>query len=259
MSEKAASGTLILVPARSGSTRVKNKNVRPLGGRPLLGHAVATGLESGLGRVIVSTNSEETAAVARDQGAETPFLRPDALSHAQASSRWVILHALAWFSENENWRPELIAYCPPTNPFTKASTLSAMADTLRGRSDVNSIVTITEPRTHPFRVLSQGADGRIQTGIVRLEGKTVHDVEMTQDWPKVWEGSPACRMTRASYFESLLATGKPIESFPGSTYDSANCLGFAINGVEATDIDGEEDWLQAEALFKVFRQPAGFR
>ncbi len=252
MSEKTASGILILVPARSGSTRVKNKNVRPLGGRPLLGHAVATGLKSGLGRVIVSTDSEEIAAVARDQGAETPFLRPDALSHAQASPRWVILHALAWLAEHERWRPELIAYCPPTNPFTKARTLSAMAETLRSRTEANSIVTITEPKTHPFRILSQGADGRIETGIVRLEGKTIHDMERTQDWPQVWEGSPACRMTRASYFESLLATGKPLESFPGSTYDSANCLGFVIGSVEATDIDGEEDWQLAEALISGF-------
>ncbi|MEE8114856.1 MAG: acylneuraminate cytidylyltransferase, partial [Nitrososphaerales archaeon] len=90
---------LILIPARSGSTRVHNKNLRNLGGKPLLSYAIESAVavkELLQARVIVSTDSEEIAAVARQYGAETPFLRPKELSRSEASSLSVVLHALDW-------------------------------------------------------------------------------------------------------------------------------------------------------------------
>jgi CMP-N-acetylneuraminic acid synthetase len=240
---------LILIPARSGSTRVPNKNLRLLGDKPLLAHVVDSAVRSGAARVVVSTNDDAIAAVARDHGAEVPFRRPPELATANASSLSVVLHALDWLGRHESWRPELVAFCPPTNPFTKPGTLSAMFDRLHEESRVNSIVTITEPRTHPLKIVCERSDGTLDNGCVAIGGKTINDFERSQEFPVVWEGSPACRMTRGRYFESLLSRGVDLSRLPGKTYDASCFVGYRISRLEAMDIDDAEDFELAEIMY----------
>jgi len=235
-----AQNNLILIPARSGSTRVKNKNIRMLDGKPLVAHTIETARASDCGRVVVSTNSEEIAEVAQSYGAEIPFLRPDSLATAHASSISAVCHALDWFRDNENWIPEIFILTPPTNPLRQASTINAMVTQLKERPDVNSIVTIKTPESHPFTILDRKDDGRIINGVIAIKDKTVNDVERSQDWPEVWASSPVCRMTRAAYFMGdRLALGN-------TTYDRHNCLGHEISTLEGLDIDTEDDFALAE-------------
>ena len=78
----------------------------------------------------------------------------------------------------------------------------------------------------------------------------MNDIERSQDWPAVWEGSPACRMTRTRYFGDLIEqTGDPL-SLTGKTYDVANCLGYEIPPEEAFDIDEEMDFVRLKACFR---------
>jgi len=242
---------LILIPARSGSTRVKDKNIRKLGDKPLVGHIIKAAKESGMGRVVVSTNSESIANIAKDLGAEVPFLRPEEYSDDHASSLWCVLHALTWFKENESWIPEVVAFCPPTNPFLKKETIKSMCQILLERKEANSIVTIAKPETHPFTIVKPLEDGSLQIGVIPIEGKTVHDIERSQDWPTVWHGSAACRMSKSSYFLSLLGH-KKITDLSGKTYDVNNCLGYKIGQAESFDIDENCDWLMAEQISKIF-------
>ncbi|MFH0809610.1 MAG: hypothetical protein V2A77_03950 [Pseudomonadota bacterium] len=190
---------LILIPARSGSTRVKNKNIRILGDKPLMAHFIQTALQSRSGRVLVSTNSKEMVEIARQCGAETPFLRPSELSNAQAPSVWTIFHAIRWFKEHENFSPPFIAFCPPTNPFLRAASIINMFHILAQHPEVHSIVTIMSPKTHPCRIVFQASDGKLVVGGLRLENQSIFDFTRTQDWPAVWEGSPAFRLTRLDY------------------------------------------------------------
>lgn len=246
--------TLILIPARSGSTRVKGKNIRVLGEKPLIGHVITAARESGAGRVVVSTNDEEIAGIAKKYGAAIPFLRPAELSDAHASSVWCILHALQWFKDNENWIPEIVAFCPPTNPFLKKETITIMSQTLLERKDVNSIVTIAEAATHPFTIVGVADDGRLRIGVIPIGGKTIRDIERSQDWPSAWQGSAACRMTRSAFFFSLLNGKKSVRDVNyGKTYDADNCMGYKIDKLENCDIDDESDWLMAEQLIKAAR------
>lgn len=232
---------LILIPARGGSTRVSNKNIRELCGKPLVAYTIESALKSACGRVVVSTNSEEIAAVARSLGAETPFTRPDNLSTATASSASAIYHALDWFKEHEKWLPGLVIFCPPSNPFRKAQAISGMVERISGYPKVNSIVTIVEPATHPFRIIHEEKDGKCKNGVISIDNKNINDFERTQDWPKVWEGSPACRITRAAYFMDL---GKREKN--NKTYDINNFIGYEIPFIEAFDIDSEENFALAE-------------
>ncbi len=240
---------LILIPARSGSTRVKNKNIRRLGDRPLIGHVIQSALDSRAGRVIVSTNCADIARTARKLGAETPFMRPPELATAEAASIWVILDALRRLKRDQGWTPAMVAYCPPTNPFTTGHTIKEMFTQLAaGPAEINSIVTITTPQTHPFRIVARQSDGRLQVGPIEVQGQTILDIERSQDWPPVWEGSPACRMTRASFFLDQLANVTDVRTIAGKTYDADHCTGYEIPPREAFDIDDEDDWALAQYL-----------
>jgi CMP-N-acetylneuraminic acid synthetase len=239
---------LILIPARGGSTRVKNKNLRSLGEKPLIGHVISAAVKSNSGRVIVSTDSEEIAEVAKAFGAEIPFFRPKEFSTATASSIWAIHHALRWLEKNTHWIPQMVAFCPPTNPFIASKTISEMFQLLSTRPEMDSIVTIVEAGTHPFRIIDRQSDGTIQIGKIGIEGKTIRDIERTQDWPKVWEGSPACRLTRTSFFQA--SSQDDIMTLSGKTYNVDSALGFEIDKIQAYDIDDEFDWMIAEVLQK---------
>jgi CMP-N-acetylneuraminic acid synthetase len=201
----------------------------------------------------VSTNDDAIADVARAFGAEVPFRRPAGLATATASSLSAILHALDWLARNEGWRPGLVAFCPPTNPFTSPRTLATMFDRLAQEARVNSMVTIAPPRTHPFRIVCEREDGTLRNDCVTLDGKTINDFERSQDFPIVWEGSPACRMTRARFFEALLAAGGDMARAAGKTYDASSVIGYRISRLEATDIDDAEDFELAADLYRKLR------
>lgn len=109
--------TYAIVPARGGSKGVKGKNVRLLGGHPLIAWAIAAGaMAKTIDRVVVSTDSEEIAAVAREYGAEVPFLRPAEFSGDKSPDRDFIVHALDWFKREEGQEPDFLVHLRPTTP-----------------------------------------------------------------------------------------------------------------------------------------------
>jgi CMP-N-acetylneuraminic acid synthetase len=214
----------------------------------LVAHAIENALKSECGRVIVSTNSETIASIAKEFGAETPFLRPPEIATPSASSLSAIIHALLWLRENEGWIPKIVAFAPPTNPFLKYETIREMFSRLESNIKAMSIVSITKPKTHPFRIVRQHPDGTIENGIIAIDGKTINEIERSQDWPVVWEGSPACRMTKAEYFFKLASCGKNLVDFQGKTYSVKSCMGYRISEREAFDIDDASDFKMAEVL-----------
>ena len=110
-----------LIPARSGSKGVPNKNIRHIGGTPLIAYSIAAALKSTLiDRVIVSTDSEEYAELARSYGAETPFIRPKDISGDLATDVEFFKHTIDWLQENENFVPEYLVHLRPTTPFRNA-------------------------------------------------------------------------------------------------------------------------------------------
>ena len=111
-------GTLGIIPARGGSIRVPRKNIRSLGGKPLIACTIeAADSASRLDRVIVSTDDEEIAEVARSHGADVPFMRPAELATEDTPDAPVFIHALNWLGETEGFYPELLVNLRPTTPF----------------------------------------------------------------------------------------------------------------------------------------------
>ena len=108
---------IAIIPARSGSKGVPGKNIKLLGEIPLFAFSIiAAKMMPSVSRVIVSTDSEEYAEIAKEYGAEVPFLRPNEISGDKSTDFDFFLHALNWFKENENLIPEFILHLRPTTP-----------------------------------------------------------------------------------------------------------------------------------------------
>jgi len=112
------SNIIALIPARSGSKGVPNKNIRHIDGIPLIAYSISAALKSTLvDRVIVSTDSEEYAELAISYGAEAPFIRPKDISGDLATDVEFFKHAIDWLQENEGFVPEYFVHLRPTTPF----------------------------------------------------------------------------------------------------------------------------------------------
>ena len=108
---------LAIIPARGGSKGIPRKNIRSFSGYPLIAWSIAAALQSGtVTRTLVSTDDEEIAAVARQFGAETPFLRPAEFAQDQTTDLPVFEQALKWLAVNENYRPDVVVQLRPTSP-----------------------------------------------------------------------------------------------------------------------------------------------
>ncbi|MEJ2608107.1 MAG: acylneuraminate cytidylyltransferase family protein [Anaerolineales bacterium] len=108
---------LAIVPARAGSKSIPKKNVRLFAGHPLLAYSIAAGLQADcVSRLIVSTDDEGFADIARNYGAEVPFLRPAELAADEVTDLPVFEHVLNWLREEENYRPDVVVQLRPTSP-----------------------------------------------------------------------------------------------------------------------------------------------
>jgi len=106
-----------VIPARSGSKSVVDKNIKLLGGHPLIAYSIAAAqLASQIDRIIVSTDSIEYASIAREYGAEVPFLRPPEISGDNSTDYECIKHILNWMQNEENFLPSYLVHLRPTTP-----------------------------------------------------------------------------------------------------------------------------------------------
>jgi len=146
-----SSDTLCVIPARSGSVRIRHKNLMEVGGRTLLERAVATALEA-VEQVVVSTDDEHYAAIARRAGASVPELRPAHLAGPWSSTEDVVRHVLT------DWMPaEVVCVMQTTSPFTTAEDVRAVLAALHRRPGTRS--AFTARRIDPMACFAFAADG----------------------------------------------------------------------------------------------------
>lgn len=119
-----------LIPARSGSS-LKDKNIRSLGGYPLLAYSIKAAQKAGnIDRVIVSTDSKDYAAIARDYGAETPFIQPENTARDYSGDYPFLAHSIVWMDANEKRIPDAIVHLRPTTPLRDPLLVRNAIDTL---------------------------------------------------------------------------------------------------------------------------------
>ena len=115
---------IAIIPARSGSKGIPDKNIREIGGRPLMAWAIkACQQVASIDRVIVSTDSPEYRDIAVREGAEVPFLRPVDLSGDDCSSESALLHVLEWMEANRDEVPDVLVFVQCTSPLLDSKDL----------------------------------------------------------------------------------------------------------------------------------------
>ncbi len=141
-----------LIPARAGSKGIPGKNIRPLGGIPLLAYSIAAGLQAKMvDRVIVSTDSEEIARVASDWGAEVPFFRPVELAEDSTPDFPVFEHALHWLEETEGYRADVLVQLRPSSPIRPPGLVDTAIQLLLN-SPADSVRCVTPSGQNPFKM-----------------------------------------------------------------------------------------------------------
>ena len=129
-----------IILARGGSKGVPRKNVRALAGKPLMAYTILAAKRCSLiDRVIVSTDDDEIAKVAREFGAETPFKRPAELATDTALAEPCLKHAVEWLEENENYRTDIVVYLQTTDIFRRKGIIEEVVKKLIENDNLDSV------------------------------------------------------------------------------------------------------------------------
>ena len=161
---------LAIIPARGGSKGLPNKNILPLLGHPLIAYSIKAGLISDtITRVIVSTDSEEIARIAREYGAEVPFLRPSELSEDQSTDMEFFQHALKWLKTNENYRPDILVQLRPTSPIRFKSEIDHCVNLLASDKHADSLRVITKAPATPYKMWLLESDNSFMRPLLNLK------------------------------------------------------------------------------------------
>ena len=142
-----AQGMYAIIPARGGSKGVPKKSIALLCGFPLIAYSIAAAkLSKKIERVIVSTDSEEMAEVARSFGAETPFMRPAEFARDTSPDIEFVEHAISWFQKNESSVPEFLVHLRPTTPLRIPEDIDRAIEMLAKHKDATSLRSGYEKR-----------------------------------------------------------------------------------------------------------------
>ncbi len=230
----SANRAVAFVPARSGSERVPHKNVRPLAGHPLLAYAVETALQSGVfERVVVSTDSEKIAEVARWYGAEVPFLRPA----EYATSTSPDIEWLAYTLEQLDEAYDLFALIRATNPFRGPAVVRSGFEQLLATPEADSIRAIELVKQHPGKMWLVADDGRTMAPLLdQAHLEVAWHAGQYQALPSVYVQNSALEI---AWTRVVTETG---------TREGKVFAPFLMQGVEGFNVDDEEDWERAERL-----------
>ena len=151
---------LAVIPARGGSKGLPGKNTRPLAGLPLIAHSIRLAERCPeIDQCIVSTDSEEIAAVARTYGAEVPFLRPAELAQDDTPGWMVLQHALREMERRDNQRFESLLLLQPTSPCRLPEDVSHAMEMLDADPTAAGVVAVSEPHFNPRWVCVEEGGG----------------------------------------------------------------------------------------------------
>lgn len=150
-----------IIPARSGSKGVKNKNIRNINGYPLIAYSIASAIQTkNIERVIVSTDSPQYAEISRYYGAETPFLRPKTISGDTSTDLEFFEHAINWFFENEKYVPEYLVHLRATCPLRDPNNICAAVEKIKLHPEATSLISACIPKgvLTPYKWFVQQGD-----------------------------------------------------------------------------------------------------
>ncbi|MFB6129201.1 MAG: cytidylyltransferase domain-containing protein [Salinigranum sp.] len=192
-----------VVPARGGSTRIPGKNLKSIGGKPLIAHTIeqAAAAET-IDRAVVSTDDDRIRAVAEDHGGDVPFARPAELATDEATSPPVVEHALEWI-EARGESPSIVVMLQVTSPLRTAADIDEAVTELRDCGGADSLVSVSRFDTPPYWALETDGDGMLHSHFER-EVLWADEVVRSQDLPTLYHPNGAIFAARTGPFRDAL-------------------------------------------------------
>ena len=227
--------TICIIPARSGSKRIKNKNIKLFKGKPIISYAIRFAKSTGLfKKIIVSTDSYKISKIAKRYGAEAPFVRPADISE-DVASELVTEHALKWLKEYEDYIPDIVITLTPCTPFTEKEDLEKAIQLLIDNKNWDSVITVRKAIEYPQWVIDW--DGDISnTGKTLLGNSFDGEYNVSQNLKKYYFPMGAFFINRVI----------PFMKKPSMYGEKWGC--YELDGSLQVDIDEPEDLLQAEKI-----------
>lgn len=226
---------LAIIPARGGSKGIPNKNIRLFAGYPLIAYSIAAGLQSEtVTRLIVTTDDEEIAEIARHYGAETPFLRPTELAGDRILDLPVFQHALVWLAEHEDYHLDAVVHLRPTTPLRPPDLVDRAVRILLDHPEADSVRGIAPAHQNPFKMWLM--DG---------EEKTIRPLT---DVPGIDEpyNAPRQILPTAYAHTGLIDVVRPATILKLNSMSGKIILPVLFDPVYSADMDTPDDWRRAE-------------
>lgn len=225
--------TVCLIPARGGSKRIPGKNIRDFAGRPMIAWSIAAAREAAcFSRIIVSTDDETIASVARAQGAEVPFMRPAALADDHATTIAVVRHALDWCAA-QGALPDTLCCLYATAPFVRADDIRAGLGMLDGALFAMPVTTFGFPIQRAVAI----RDGRL--AMFDPSQAAVRSQDLEEAWHDAGQ----------FYWGTAAAWRGDVPIFGPQTAP------IVLPRWRVQDIDTPEDWVRAETLWRMLTSP----
>ncbi len=225
---------LAIIPARGGSKGIKKKNIKKFAGKPLLAHAIKTAFCSKfINRVIVSTESEEIAKVARKYKAEVPFLRPMELAQDSSKVSDAIVHLLNNLKLSENYEPDYIVLLQTTSPMREVSDVDgAIEKLLDNKENADAILSVCRTEVLLFTLSDVGS-------LQLVSSEEFLKSSNRQELPKTYkcDGSMVYVIKTSIFLEK-------------KTFLPPRTLGYVIPRWRAVDLDEPEDFIVGELIYK---------
>lgn len=220
---------LAIIPARSGSKSVVDKNIRMIDGKPMIAYSIEHALGSRyITRTIVSTDSEKYADISRKYGAEIPFIRPQEYATDTALDIDVFYHALDFLRKTEGYVPEIVVQLRPTYPIRRISDIDSMIEVLLENEELDSIRCIAPAKEIPQKMWFLEADGLIRP---------------VMNEPRECYNMPRQELEKAYYQNACIDVMRSRVILDMHSMSGDKIAGYLMD--ENYDIDTEEDFLRA--------------
>lgn len=245
MKRKDRPEVLALILAREGSKGVPKKNIYPVHGKPLIVWTIESARQSKkVTRIIVSTDSEEIATVAKNAGAEVPFIRPSELAGDTTPDLPVFQHALNWLQEREEYEPDLVVQLWATSPYRQKKDIDNAITLLEKDSDAHSVRSVTNPSQPPFKMWR------------RDKGAYLAPI-MEKEFPQAYLDQEPHSMPRQTLPEVVVQTGyiNVVRSHIIRQHNSLygkKVIPFYHNPETYTEVDSYKDLVYTEYILKKY-------
>jgi CMP-N-acetylneuraminic acid synthetase len=227
---------LCLILARGDSKRIPQKNIKLLGGKPLISYTIECAKKSKyINRIIVSTDNKKIAEISKQYGAEAPFFRPDEISKDDSTELDAFKHALGWLKENENYEPDYIVKLFATSPFRKPSSVDAAIEQLINNPDADSVRSVILCSEHPHKMWTIVNN--------RLESLIPVDQKKNEAHTLSYHLLPTVYIQNAS-----IDVTKPDNIWKKDSITGKNIIPLIMDEIESIDINNPIDFELAEMI-----------